>query len=92
MKTIKSQKSSADPEQMAKNLRKIVADLKTQLAICNNDMNRALEDMKTKYGIDSISAGVKRVEELNKILRLKNEELERISNRISSAMEKYQNG
>lgn len=91
-KTRKNPVNPVNPEEMVNKLKRTISSLSTNLAIYDNDMKRELENLRTQYGINSIEEGIKRVEELDGILEVKNRELEEISQKISVAMRSYDNG
>lgn len=85
----KRKKLKRNPEEVVSQFKRAIESLNTNIAIYENDITRSLQKMKDKFGITSIDEAINQIEVLDRELSMKEEELEKVIQKISVAMETY---
>lgn len=88
-KTPKRKPTKVNPEELVNKLRKTIQGLKTNIAIYENDMQRAVQSLKDQYGIETIEEGIQMVESLDAELQEKEKDLDSIAAKIEVALRNY---
>lgn len=82
--------TGASQEAIVEDLRKTVNSLDTTIAIYKNDMSRALQALKVKYGTDTVEAALAAADGINHEMAQVEKSKGALIAKIRSAMQKYE--
>jgi hypothetical protein len=76
-------------EQTVSKLRSTIDSIKNNITIHRHSMAKAVQELNTNYNIESIEAGIEMVGQIDIELQAREEELEKLTQEISVALETY---